>query len=407
MKTIFTLILGWFCIQVSIGQSDIASLEYFIDTDPGVGNAIVIDIDPDAESIDQSFSISTSGLSEGTHRLFIRAINIDGTASLFEHKTFRIAPTQDHNTNDIVEAEYFLNTDPGIGNGTVIDIPDGSDFDGSLTIVTTGIPEGTHRLFIRVKNSANQWSLFEHRSIRIAPTQDTNDDDVVSVEYFFDTDPGVGNATELAITPGSNIDDVISIPTSSLTAGTYRLFIRAKNADDSWSLYEHKTFRVSPSQDVNTATIQAAEYFVDIDPGVGNANAITLSGDNLDEALNIPTLNSLSDGTHLLHIRVQNADGSWSLYETQEFETTGTLAVDENILTQTLLYPNPVADYLNITLSNDIALNSIKIIDFSGKIVFTSSKEMANINLSFLRAGMYLIHLETDKGILSKKIIKK
>ncbi|WP_157448683.1 MULTISPECIES: hypothetical protein [Bizionia] len=47
MKALYTFLIGCFCIGVSLAQSDIASVAYFFDTDPGIGNGILVDIDPD------------------------------------------------------------------------------------------------------------------------------------------------------------------------------------------------------------------------------------------------------------------------------------------------------------------------------------------------------------------------
>lgn len=52
MKALYTFFLGCFCVGVMLAQSDIASVEYFFDTDPGIGNGIILDIDPDIDILD-------------------------------------------------------------------------------------------------------------------------------------------------------------------------------------------------------------------------------------------------------------------------------------------------------------------------------------------------------------------
>src|SRR5690606_34318009 len=155
MKAIYTLVLSCFCVGVVLAQSDIASVEYYFNTDPGIGNGTHIDFDPNVEIVDQNFNIPTTGLSVGNHKLFIRVVNADGNSSLYAKKHFRIQDVPTTNTADIVEAEYYFNTDPGIGNGTAIDVSDVDHLDENLLISTSGLPIGTHRLFIRVKNSHN------------------------------------------------------------------------------------------------------------------------------------------------------------------------------------------------------------------------------------------------------------
>ncbi len=331
MKAFYTIVLSCFCIGFSWSQntSDIASLEYYFDQDPGVGLGTSIDINPDTEVIDQSFNISTTGLLEGTHKLFIRAINADGEASLMESKTFRITPTPDNNSSDIVEAEYFFNQDPGVGNGTAIDLMDAETIDEALSVSTSGLPTGTHRLFVRVKNS-----------------------------------------------------------------------------NDEYSLYEHKIFRVAPVSDINTASITAAEYYIDVDPGVGNGTTISVTGDSIDEVLSIPTTVGLAQGDHYLHIRVRNTDGTWSLYERQFFEVDGTLGITNEILSEIRIYPIPTAASVNIKTPNHVEITTIKLIDMYGKVIITTNGNLNKLDVSTLPKGTYLLQLITNEGNLSKRIIK-
>jgi len=253
MKVLYTFLISCFCVGMLFSQTDISSVEYFFDTDPGFGNGTSIDINPDAALIDQTFNISTTGLIVGTHRLFLRAVNVDGTSSMYEHKTFRVNPVSDTNISTLVEAEYFFDIDPGFGSGTLIDIVDIDNLDDVLTVSTSGLSVGTHRLFVRVKNTAGVWSLYDHKTFRVAPASDANTSTLVEAEYFVDIDPGFGNGILIDIVDIDNLDDVLSVSTSGLSIGTHRLFIRVKNAAGIWSLYEHKTFRVAPVNDINTS----------------------------------------------------------------------------------------------------------------------------------------------------------
>ena len=483
MKALYTFFLGCFCVGVMLAQSDIASVEYFFDTDPGIGNGIILDIDPDIDILDQNFNISTTGLSQGTHRLFLRVVNADGSSSMYTHKTFRIydmpatnsadiveaefffntdpgfgngnirtvsnATVMDRNfsfstaglpvgthklyfrvknsnnewsmytyktfrksdvplTNaaDIVEAEYYFNTDPGLGNGTNIDVADVASLDENFNITTSGLPIGTHRMFLRVKNSDNFWSLYANKTFRVSDNPDTNMFDIVEAEYYFNTDPGLGNGTNIDVADVVSLDENFSIATSSLAIGTHRMFMRVKNSNNSWSMYDNKTFRVFDVPEINNASIVAAEYFIDVDPGFGSATALSVSGDNLDENLTIPTSASLAQGDHYLHIRVLNADGSWSLYDRKLFEIDGTLGIDSDDLSEIRIFPIPTSDYVNIITPYHIQIKSIGIIDLNGKVVMQLNNPVEKINLSNLQQGVYLLQIQTQNGNLSKRIIK-
>ena len=86
MKALYTFLIGCFCVGVTLAQSDISSLEYFFDTDPGLGNGTIIDV-ADVASLDENFSIPTTSLPIGTHRMFLRVKNSDNTWSMYDNNT--------------------------------------------------------------------------------------------------------------------------------------------------------------------------------------------------------------------------------------------------------------------------------------------------------------------------------
>jgi hypothetical protein len=73
------------------------------------------------------------------------------------------------------------------------------------------------------------------------------------------------------------------------------------------------------------------------------------------------------------------------------------------------IYPNPVTDFASISLI-DATINAITIMDINGRVVKSgNSNELASakIDLSDLTAGIYIMKIETDKGVSTEKIIKK
>ncbi len=101
----------------------INKLEYFIDTDPGVGNGIDLPINS-ADSINNNFNIVTpANLPYGIHYLYVRAKSDSNQWSVIEAKTFLVSPplVPLSTFNTINKLEYFIDTDPGVGNG--IDLP--------------------------------------------------------------------------------------------------------------------------------------------------------------------------------------------------------------------------------------------------------------------------------------------
>ena len=58
--------------------------------------------------------------------------------------------------------------------------------------------------------------------------------------------------------------------------------------------------------------ITRLEYFVDGDPGIGNATPVSLPNESMDEYSFSVDLNTLEDGIHKLYYRVRDTQGNWS-----------------------------------------------------------------------------------------------
>jgi hypothetical protein len=73
---------------------------------------------------------------------------------------------------------------------------------------------------------------------------------------------------------------------------------------------------------------------------------------------------------------------------------------------QIMVYPNPVKDELRIE-SGEVKIINIKIIDLTGKTYVNCQLLTNSIDVSFLSSGIYFVKLETEKGSVTKKIIKE
>ncbi|HOY52540.1 MAG TPA: PKD domain-containing protein, partial [Prolixibacteraceae bacterium] len=59
---------------------------------------------------------------------------------------------------------------------------------------------------------------------------------VKGLEYFFDADPGLGNANALEVPEASGVSADLHIPLSGLSPGVHRLFLRARDENGHWSM---------------------------------------------------------------------------------------------------------------------------------------------------------------------------
>lgn len=353
---------------------NIIAAEYYIDTDPGFGAGTPVTLTPALNITNAAVIVNTNGLSNGVHRLYTRSKNADGSWSLTNIKDFIVDfdfayPTAPPALQHIVAAEYFINTDPGQGNGTPVSIIAATDIsDINLVVNTSSLsPATTNHLFIRTKNAAGYWSIANEKTFVVAITNDppyatspTAVQNIIAAEYFINTDPGPGNGIAINITAATDINNLATvINTSALQpATTNQLFIRTKNAEGKWSITNTQQFVVSITNDpayppapLTAQNMVAAEYFIDTDPGRGNATPISISAaTNISNLSAIIPTNGLSNGQHRFYLRTKNAEGSWSITNTASF-FTDLLAVTPD----SLLYGNVPT---NTTLTKDVYITN-------------------------------------------------
>lgn len=215
-----------------------------------------------------------------------------------------------HAQSNVTAAEYFIDSDPGIGNATAVALTPGAEVNFSFPVPLSSLPEGTHALHARVINDQGRWSLYARRQFLIQNI--LPDQQITAIEYFFGEDPGIGNAIAIDLVPTAEYVQTIAIDIpQSLEPGLHVLHIRARQTSGMWSPYARRMFYVSDFPGL--VDIVAAEYFIDSDPGLGEATPLDVTpGNVLDAIYDITLPESLAPGDHVLHIRVQNELGNWS-----------------------------------------------------------------------------------------------
>ena len=107
-------------------------------------------------------------------------------------------------SGNIIAAEYFIDSDPGEGNG--VSLPSIDVFDSpEETVELTGIDIssltiGKHTVYVRFKSAEGVWGLarpipFDTDFTSPFNLTVTGDKTIQAAEYFFDSDPGEGHET--------------------------------------------------------------------------------------------------------------------------------------------------------------------------------------------------------------------
>ena len=145
-------------VQIVAG-TNIDRVEYFVDSDPGFGLAMPIPVAIPEKDLSLSFDVDVEELLQGFHMIVIRARDDMGRwGNTFQQifYVFKKIPSAD---SDVTGIEYFVDDDPGFGNGTRVDIASpGRDVTADFIVNMGGLSDGDHILYLRGRDALNRWS---------------------------------------------------------------------------------------------------------------------------------------------------------------------------------------------------------------------------------------------------------
>lgn len=300
MKARFTILL--LLMSFVVGAQQINTAEYYFDIDPGFGNGSQITLN--TASLDSTLALGTGTLSEGLHTLVIRLKNSANNWSTVYNATISV----NHGSSGpltLAVAEYYYDTDPGFGNATQV-VLNTASLDADVNFSVPNLPSGSHTFNLRLKNSINDWGTVYQTQI-LVNNGVAGTPVITSAEYYYDTDPGIGNGT-LIMLNSSSIDSTLKFNTSGLTPGRHTIFIRLKNSNNNNSLAYQGDFDVFPGID-SLRKIESLEYFIDKDTGVSHNPVIQLTKTmSLDTTVSIPVPDNGGD-SRKLGLRLKNQSG--------------------------------------------------------------------------------------------------
>lgn len=100
---------------------------------------------------------------------------------------------------------------------------------------------------------------------------------------------------------------------------------------------------------------------------------------------------------------------NWTVIGNYYFDDKCTLSVEKFVNDNFKIYPNPATEYVSIEqkTTDGVTLQSVQILDSSGKWIKSVKDNFNKIDVSSLSKGIYLFVIQTDKGNKTEKIIIK
>jgi hypothetical protein len=145
---------------------NITRVEYYIDGDPGYGKATALSITPGTNLASIAINLDTASLTTGVHILGVRAKDANGAWSHDNRWLFAKPYAGNGDTThpgpvpNIKQTEYYIDTDPGYGNGIQLAQDNVTNIaDQGISVNISGLAAGSHSLYMRSKDANGAWSL--------------------------------------------------------------------------------------------------------------------------------------------------------------------------------------------------------------------------------------------------------
>jgi flagellar basal body rod protein FlgF len=335
--------VGNFNYPVAPVLQNIAEVEAYVgNTDPGIGNATPITIPTGTtNAVVTNTTLNFTAQPNGAQFLYVRSRDVSGKWSLTNYKFFTVGvfgyPLTPITPPNIGNLEYYIDNDPGFGNGIPITVS-GTLTDVQLNNINIAIAStlttGSHIFHIRSKQ--NPWSL----------------------------------------------DNAITFNVGTVTPVNW-LYVKAQLQNNN-SLVNWAT-----ASETNTKSF-------DIEWGTNGLNFTKLGevsaagNSNVVSNYNFTHPNPAS-GFNYYRVKQVDLNGDF------KYSTIVKVLYNKNIK-QTMVAPNPVADILNVIETQSVFVKSITIVDGKGAIVIQKSinaeEQVLSIPVSQLAKGQYVIKVQ-------------
>lgn len=445
MKKLIMIVLGWLSIAANAQPPaypaappavNLVKAEYFFDIDPGQGNGTPVTLPPaqDINNFTASLALNGSGLTNGFHRFYIRTQDGNGrwshaASAFFNNFLVPAYPAAPAAAANLAEAEYFIDTDPGLGQATKLALPASTDVSSFNILVNVGnLAPGLHRLYVRTRDAAGKWtftnfSLFDNSVQTPYPTAPAPAPPLSQAEYYFDTDPGFGNGTAITLpssTDVANFSFNASLPI--LPEGRHTIYLRSRQ--NPWSLTAYAEFAFGAVLPVSFLYAKAEAVGDDarISWATGfeqNADRFEIeysaNGAGFNKVGQVQATNNAAGGTY--QYRHAKPASRTAYYRIKQVDKDGKAVYSKMLLvvfnsnkSEPFAFPNPARDMINVLLQPAI-FNRVDVVSADGKAIKTvrveEGQQAVSIGVKELKPGNYLLLLYSAGKPVTLRFIKQ
>lgn len=228
-------------------------------------------------------------------------------------------------------------------------------------------------------------------------------------------------ANDVSITGFSADGLVINYGSNNAHIGTYPLEYGYNNTDQVSGNYDYDTYSGTFSGTITTSVDAYGTLSTNIN--APNPQAVTRMKTTQNLSMNYGPFNNVGTFTQTIWDYFTAGSADPALRVTTTSISIPLLSINENTTLAemlatplatsawqaqvSLVAPNPVENIMNIRTANQEKIKLVVVADVTGKIVLNENSGNTGIDISQLQKGVYVVTIETETGISTKKIVKK
>jgi sugar lactone lactonase YvrE len=307
----------------------------------------------------------------------------------------------------------------------------------TLSTSFTGLNPGTaYQIYIRAKCGANDFSSWLGSNqiftefVSISSPFSENFDTQSSFQLAGFITSGPVN-TQFQNYPVTNSANRIAYNDEFTHSGSQSVFSEMRTGSASQAYLFTRKLNLSTGNSYNLTYYARTKTSSGVTMAGTLANIVTPNTNYLTESnhiiLNTRSINTIGNGfIEIQSTFIPSVNGEYrfgvknnGLYS-GPLDSKATLYLDSFILSSVLsvdnfnessfsLYPNPVLDHITLQNPENIQIKNYSVIDMNGRVLISKPYSVSNevIDLTSLSKGIYFIQLDSEKGTLTKKIIKE
>lgn len=125
-------------------------------------------------------------------------------------------------------------------------------------------------------------------------------------------------------------------------------------------------------------------------------------GDGIDSGYGVGSF-TIKDGNNNTLV----SGGDFLSVDAGNFTTGSTIGLDEMVLENLTIYPNPATDVLNVEFTTESADVVVSILDLSGRVIATQNGSDVSFPVADLASGSYLVRIATANGTVTENVVIK